>query len=130
MFDLFAFSPQVLLQWRHAALLQARYQQQKVTAVLEARKRLDIGELVQILRSQKTANCTVLSCGLAGQSCASSTEGMAGWSIKPYRMGHDMGPQWSAEGCLCDFCFSVGSLSTEGMVTLPPRHFPLLIWRS
>ncbi|XP_064024567.1 protein SFI1 homolog isoform X2 [Pogoniulus pusillus] len=40
-----AVMAKVLLQWRRAALLQAHCQQQKVTAVLEARKRLDIARL-------------------------------------------------------------------------------------
>jgi len=34
-------------------------------------------------------------------------------------MGNDFGPQWPAEGFWYNFHFSVGSLSAEGMVTLP-----------
>ncbi|KFP98014.1 Protein SFI1, partial [Haliaeetus albicilla] len=40
-----AILSKVLLQWRYTALLQVRCRQQKVTAVMEARKRLDIVRL-------------------------------------------------------------------------------------
>lgn len=49
----FALSLQVLLQWRCAASLQGCYRQQKMTAVMEARKHLETGELLETGNSQK-----------------------------------------------------------------------------
>lgn len=52
---------QVLLQWRYTASLRVYHRQQKVAAVMEARKHLDAGELMGILNSLKKLSypCTV-----------------------------------------------------------------------
>lgn len=51
---LFVLYLQVLLRWRYTAFLQVGSRQEKVTALMEARKHLDIGELMERLNSRNT----------------------------------------------------------------------------
>lgn len=89
---LFALYLQVLLQWRDTAWLGACHRHLKVTAVVEARKHLDIGELMWMLNSQKTLLPVYEPRAVC---CVICTDEVTGWSVGllSQRMESELGLQ-------------------------------------